>query len=133
MDGLEQYEAYLRGEPINDELAAMREGIEAAEKVAPTPARPEIRDAGRELRRRERQALKEAVRSEGWLVVLRLQEKLDQTHEKYAISMSQENPLANRDRIAEAWAYRLMSRRAMTELSLLIEAELAELAKEDGR
>lgn len=133
MPDLDQYERYLRGEPINEEMAALRDAIEAAPEAATGPKLLEIRSPERELRRRERQELKEAVRSEGWLVVRRLQEKLDQMHEKCAISMSQENPLKNRDRIAEEWAYRGMFQRAMVELNLAIEQELTALDEEDGR
>lgn len=133
VEALEKYEAYLRNDPISPELAALRDGVEDAVDVAPAPVKAEIRNPVRDLKRRERQELKEAVRSEGWQVVLRIQEKLDQTHEKCAISMSQENPLKNRDRIAEEWAYRAMFQRAMVELNLAIDKELAEHDREDGR
>lgn len=133
MADLETFEKYLRGEPISDDLAALRDGLEgeAQQQLAPQPR--EIRAPERDLKRRERQELKESVRSEGWQVVLRIQEKLDQMHLKSAISISQVDPLMNRDQIAQRWAYRAMFQQAMAELNYAIERELAALDEEDGR
>lgn len=126
------FERYLQGLPVNEELARMLEETAEAEappKVIPAPER--IRDVDRDLRRGERQELKEIVRGDAWKVVHRIQEKLEQNHQKCAISMSQDDPLQNGDRIVHEWAYVLMFRKAMSEFNLAIEAELARLENED--
>ena len=128
---MEAYERYMAGEPINAELAKVRDGLvdePDAPVAAPVAA---IRVVRGELRRADRQELKEAVRGEGWQVALRIRENLLQRLEKSAISLSQDNPLANRDRIAEAWAYKDMFQRAMKQWDLAIEAELVKLEQTD--
>jgi hypothetical protein len=122
---------YLDGEPLTEELAKLRAGdleeeeIPGAEYTAP----PTIRAMDRELLRKERQELREILRGPGWPVVLRVQEKLRQMHRNCAMSISQDDPLKNRDKIAEQWAYVLMFNRAMHEFNVLLEAQVAEVEK----
>lgn len=128
------FQKYLDGEPVNEALARVRDGlVDVPEEVPAAAPVVEIRTQDKALQRRDRQELKEAVRTEGWAVVLRIQRKLDQRNEKSAISLSQDNPLQNRDRIAEAWLYKNMFQKAMRELTAEIERELAALDKDDER
>lgn len=132
------HEKYLAGEPLNEELAALKEG-RSRDFLETTPAwPPSLRlitggDIERELTRGERMDLKELRQSAGWPVVVRLLEKTSAIHKKGAISSSQTNPLANKDTIAEEWAYCTMFDRAKGEIQALIEAELRQLDEETRR
>ena len=109
-----EFERFTRGRPINDEMAALRDdpnfvakamavvgAVAQVEYAAPVP----VEDVDRELERSEKLALKELRMSPGWPVLERLLEKAVHAHRKYVISMSEHDPLANRDLIANQWAY----------------------------
>ena len=66
----------------------------------------------------------------GWELFLLLGQKAVRLHQNYAISKSQDDPLANRDEIAAAWAYLKLFQRAVLELGTIVNAEIAELEKQ---
>lgn len=126
------YDRYLRGQPLNDELAKVRDGsAQQAAVQAQQAARPEpVEDVERELERGERVALKEMVLSAGWPVLLRLLEKSFHKRRKGAISMSQDDPLGNERKVAEQWARTNAFEQAKREIPLLV---LAEIEAMDGK
>lgn len=129
---LTAHEKYLRGEPLTAELAALREGRDP-ETTRPRPAPAERRaydDPERELTRPERLDLKEFWEMPGQKLYLRIAEKAIHFHQKRAISLSQDDPLTNRDEVANAWAYVKILRRVVAELEVVVNAELAELENE---
>ena len=125
-------EKFLAGEPLNAELAAIRSGDQVE---APAPTKPEVKieEPERELRKQEREALRRLRMSTGWPVLLRLFEKSFQIHRKAAIALSEQNPLANRDQVAESWAYVAMLKRARLETEGLVDTEVAKLEKREER
>lgn len=130
MADLTAHEKFLRGEPLTPELAALREGCEP-ERPRPAPAeRRAFDDAERELTRPERLDLKEFWEMPGQKLYRRIAEKAIHFHEKRAISLSQDDPLANRDEVANAWAYVKMFRRVVAELEMAVNVELTELENE---
>lgn len=129
---LTAHEKFLRGVPLTPELAALREGRDA-ETAIPRPAPVERRafdDPERELSRPERLDLKEFWDMPGQKLYLRLAEKAIHFHQKRAITLSQDDPLANRDDVANAWAYVKIFRRVVAELEVIVNTELAELENE---
>lgn len=126
------HEKFLRGEPLTPELAALREGRDVSSSTArPAPAeRRSHDDPERELSRPERLDLKEFWEMPGQKLYLRLAEKAIHFHQKRAISLSLDDPLANRDEVANAWAYVKMYRRVVAEMETVVNTELAELENE---
>jgi hypothetical protein len=126
------HERFLRGEPLTPALAAVREGRDPETMRPPKPA-PERRafdDPERELTRPERLDLKEFWEMPGQKLYQRIAEKAILSHQKRAISLSQDDPLAKRDEVANAWAYVKMFRRVIAELEVMVNTELAELENE---
>lgn len=117
------HRSFLHGTPLSEEHAAVRDGS-SPNKGHAKPKKPEIENASRELTNDERAALRELRLSDGWPVLLRLQEKIVQMHRAGAISKSQIDPLGNSDEIAREWAYVGMFRRACRELTTLVSAEV---------
>lgn len=132
MSDLTAHEKFLRGEPLTEELAAVRDGRDS-ETPKPRPAPAEGRaygDPERELSRPERLDLKEFWEMPGRKLYLRIAEKAIHFHQKRAISLSQDEPLAKRDEVAIAWAYVKMFRRVVAELDTIVKAELDGLENE---
>ena len=126
------HEKFLAGQPLTSELAAIREGRDP-ETTRPRPAPAERRaydDPERELSRPERLDLKEFWEMPGQKLYLRIAEKAIHLHQKRAISLSQDDPLSNRDEVVNAWEYVKMFRRVVAELELIVNGELAELENE---
>jgi len=125
------HEKFLRGEPLTPELAAVRDGRDAETKPRPAPAeRRAYDDPERELTRPERLDLKEFWEMPGQKLYLRIAQKAIHFHQKRAITLSEDDPLTNRDEVANAWAYVKILRRAVAELEVVVKAELAELENE---
>lgn len=131
MDELTAHEKFLRGEPLSDELRAMREGeIPNAGKEAARGAPTRTFDhPERELTRAERLDLKEWMEMPGWELFRRIIEKANLMHQKHAIASSQQDPLSRQNEISSVWAYEGMFRRSMIEIQAVVMAELAELEK----
>ena len=132
MDQLTAHEKFLLGKPLTPELAALREGRDPVEtKSRPAPVeRRAYDDLERELSRPERLDLKEFWEMPGQKLYLRMAEKAIHLHQKRAISLSQDDPLTNRDEVANAWAYVKIYRRLVAELEAIVNTELAELENE---
>jgi hypothetical protein len=130
-EAVSRHERYLRGLPLTEEEAA-KAAETAAMKVLPWPGTGRVDDVERELTRRERQALRELRESDGWPVLIRLQEKIFHESKKSAISLSEANPLANGDEIAQKWAYTMMMRAAALVERSIVEAEVKQADEEQG-
>jgi hypothetical protein len=127
---LTAHEKFLQGVPLNEELAAVREGKEPQTTAAARNAAAQRRahdDDDRGLTRAERLDLKEFREMPGWELFLRIADKCVRLHQKRAISLSQDDPLVNRDAIASAWAYVKILRRAVAELEAIVNAEVEQL------
>lgn len=128
MDAAGNFDKYMRGEPLNEELRALRDGI--------APLLPD-RGAGQEaelpiaadkpLDKAERAALKELRQGPGWGGLQRIFRKAIRTHEESAILLSQEDPLGRASEISRGWAYVKIFKRVHLEVNLLMEAEIEEL------
>jgi hypothetical protein len=123
-------EKYLAGLPLNDELAALRDGRGAdAEPVIPPwlPGMAPGRDEDRDLNRDERETLREAKIAGVFTVVGKLQRKALKIHTQSATIESEIDPLRFPQDVASQWAYVKMFRRAIAEMGMLVEAEIGKL------
>lgn len=135
-DARETLEKYLNHEPLNEELAAIREGNvdllpHPVEKTAPKRGSGRIDDPERDLTRAERLDLRELRQSDGWPVLMRLLLKRFLTLEKTAITISQSFPLQNAEGIAQKWHHVGVYKQVASEMELLLEQEIAELQAEE--
>jgi hypothetical protein len=131
MADLSAHDKFLRGEPLSPELKALREGRDAPSFSPPkAPERRAYDDPGREFSRAERLDLKELKEMPGWQLYLRIVERTMLFHQKRAISISQDDPLTNRDQIANAWAICSIARKVAAELEAVVNAEVGLLENE---
>jgi hypothetical protein len=122
----EVYGRYSQGLPLTGELAAMRDGTQKPVEEAPrrmTMLEP-VEDVERDLERGERIALKEMVLHPGWPVFRRLLEKSFHVQKKGVISISQQDPLGNAQKIAEQWAYLNAAGAVRQQIPLLVQVEI---------
>jgi hypothetical protein len=129
------FEKYIAGQPINEELKALREGRlpEISPFLVtgiPEAAQPAPGGDKRPLSRSERIALKELRDGPSWPVIQFLLKKATLLHVDSATLLSQDDPLGKNEEIAQLWAYVKMFKRAHSEFNLLVEAEISELDAE---
>ncbi len=129
------YEKYLAGIPLNEELETLREKLEGVVSVETPepfslPVSESFHDIERPLTRAERLDLKEMRASAGWGILERLLEKTFQIHKKSAICISQHDPLHSAKEISEAWAYVMLFQRATREMDMIVSAEITQLDAE---
>lgn len=128
------WEKWIKGEPLNEELAALREGraLPAEQPQAPFAQRQEPTewDLEKPLTRADMADLRELRNSRGFAVFILLQKRALRMHERSAISRSKQSPLANSSSVAEEWAYLTMYERALLEMGSLLEATIKELGDE---
>lgn len=134
---LDQYERYMKREPLNDELRAVQRG----ETLLVEPAHPvdkAVAAVEREKRpglldwqpsRAQLADLKEMVASEGWPVLMRLLEKRLEIARETAITLSQNHPLENQVGIAHAWTYHGIMKRVVTEMEPAVKQQVDRLLK----
>lgn len=96
-----QFEKYLRGEPLNEEMEALKRGLEDPEAEVPSLLRPVFPEQIGEI---EREHLRRMVMEPGWGVFLKLVDITTKRQEDAVRAMSLDNPLMNRDKIAAGWA-----------------------------
>ena len=124
------FEKYLAGVPLNDELAAIRDGraADVEPPIFPWQSKPAAAgDDDRELTRDERELLKEAKTNGMFTTLVRLQRKALKIHIRSATMESETDPLKTPTDVVNAWAYVKMYRRANMELEMLVDAEIAKL------
>lgn len=135
----ENYAKFLAGEPLNEDLAAVRDGRldtlenpvhNLIEKWAP---RHPMDDPDRDLTIDECALLKEAKQSGVLNTLIRLQRKALQSHVRTATIDSEKEPLARTQEIVQQWAYVTMFRRACLEVEALVEAEIKRLEGDEAK
>lgn len=132
-DFTNDFQKYLAGEPLNEELAKLKAGeqTEAEEGAGQQlAARAPLEDADRHLTTAERLDLKEIRALPGWGVLWRILERSCRIHDKSATMQAQNDPLKNADAIARAFALAQMYRRAKSEILATVDAEVKELENE---
>jgi hypothetical protein len=138
MSSSANFEKFLRGEPLTEELAQLREGKlplleQHAMFPATGPAEPAIGagELNEPLAKNERNSLREMRLSAGWPVFQKLMLRAIMGHTERAVNLSQVDPLRNSQTIAETWAYVNTFKRVHRDINLLVETETAQEAKKD--
>jgi hypothetical protein len=129
-----QLERYLKGEPLSEALAALKKGEEADDQDAggKIPGDP---NAGRlfamrnpdELDDDDREHLRRLKVEPGWPIAFRVLDQAIAKQEQMAKAISEADPLGNRDKVAEQWAYIAMLKRARNLMVGLIDEEISKL------
>lgn len=131
-------DAYLSGKPLTEATAALRH----PKNTSPNPQEDILKylqdhmpedDLIRPLTKEERKKLQKLHGHEGWPVLQRLIKRALQIHENTAITVSQNRPLGNRDRIAEEWFFVNTYKRFMLELDSQVKAEMKILEAENKK
>lgn len=142
-NSLAAFEKYLDREPLNDELAGILAGeSDGAEPLHPaevadgvtrestTEATPRTPRGGLldwTPSRKQLGDLAETVGSEGWAVFLDLMKKRLEVLRETAITVSQNDPLRNKDAVADEWAYHGIYRKVVNEMQPMVHEQLARL------
>lgn len=133
---LETFERYLDRQPLSEDLAEIRAGkMPGDEPLHPAEvtngATREVTDRGGLLdwkpNRRELVALSEIVDSEGWHILRNLLKKRLENLRETAITFSQNDPLRNKDAIADEWAYHAIQRKVLDDMELIVAEQLERL------
>jgi hypothetical protein len=143
-DSIAAFERYLDRKPLNDELAEIRAGnlsdpelphpAEIADKD--TPESTERLRAWKDARpglldwtptRKQVAALADTIASDGWQVFLDLMKKRLENLRETAITVSQNDPLRNKDTVAEEWAYHGLYRKVLGEMEPIVREQLDRL------
>ena len=130
----DQFDKYINREPLTRELAEIKAGRDP--DAPPELVRPLIEAASRDvtmpLTDADRLDLKDFREHPGWTVFVRLQKRTIAIHEKTAIVMSKDSPLANAVAVAQEWERINLFERAIIELTGLVDAEILKLNKTEG-
>lgn len=131
--GPTNFEKYLAGEPLNDELAAIRQGAaqEGRSGLATTglAAEEDPVQAHRPLRltNDDRFALKELRYGPAWPALQKILDRETRRQTDAALSLSQDDPLRNRDEIAKAWHHLNVWQRMVVRLADMVGMEIKTL------
>ena len=113
-------ERYIRGLPLNEELAALARGDERPEHP-PEPTAASLLDDD------DREHLRRLIQEPGWAVTMRLLDAEIERLEDVAKAVSMNDPLGDRDIVANQWAYVAMLRRSKNLMIALVEREIQNL------
>lgn len=133
-DSIKAFERYLDREPLNEELAEIRAGKtenEAHPVEITAGSTKEGTDRGGLLdwrpSRKQLVALSEIVDTEGWTILQTLLKKRLEILRETAITVSQNDPLQNKDVIANEWAYHGLYGKALSEMEPIVREQLDRL------
>lgn len=124
-----QLEKFLAGTPLNEDLETLAAGNELEPEQVQVPRAGALTDDDREHLRRLKY-------EPGFPILLSLLDEEIAAQRKMLESASMEDPLGNRDKIAEGWAYIAMQKRVRITLVSRMDAEIQafeDSQKKDGR
>lgn len=128
------FEDFIAGKPLNDELARIKRG--EAEPQGDAEDSPILWGESveeRPLDDRDRMDLRKLMAEPGWKVLERLRKRTLKVIEEEAILASQNNPLANSQKIATGWAnFNAFKQQAEVDVAMM-KMEIAKLAKPKGK
>lgn len=131
------FETYLAGVPLNEDLAALRDGRSLPEPAVESPGwkaqEPTEWELEKPLTRGDLADLREFRNHPGFALFIRLQKLALRKHEQQAILKSKQAPLLQKDEVAQEWALLSMYERALKEQTALIDAMIAELERDGDR
>lgn len=125
---MENFERFLNREPLTPELAAIRKGAE--EQTLPIYQLPAPLPARERLQREEMASLNELRHGELWAPLEAMAAIVVQKYVHAATMLSQEDPLRNRDQVAEAWACAKIAREFWRVMTVEIDRAAAKVRGE---
>jgi hypothetical protein len=132
------FEKYLAGEPLNEELAALRAGrlpeFELRENaiLAQSVGSEPLEDDEKPLTREECVALREMRTSAGWPVMQKLIRKTTIAQKKAAMLISEQDPLGAGRELANAWLEVKVWKQLTAKLTWLIVIAIESLEDDHG-
>jgi hypothetical protein len=133
------YEKYLAGEPLNEELAALKAGrmpefeMREAAALNQVPGTESREDDERPLTREECVALRELRTSAGWPVMQKLIRRTTIAHKNAAMLLSEQDPLGAGRELANAWLEVKVWKQLAAQLTWLIVIAIESLEDPHGR
>lgn len=131
-------ERYMKNLPLNAEIAAVRKPVDVGREMQEQMRQQwqvssEDEDLLRVLTKEERGKLLKLRAQEGWPVLERLLKRALQIHHNTAINVSQQQPLKNREAIADEWHTVVTYKRLVQELLMQVDGEIKQLTAEGTR
>jgi hypothetical protein len=123
-----QLEDYLRNRPVAPSENAKGEKASTAAPL-PMPARGGAKKT--ELDDDDREWLKRLVVEPGWSVLMRLLDSNIARREQAAVTLSQVDPVKNKDEIVTAWTYVGAMKETKVSILGLIQVEIDKLRSDD--
>lgn len=121
-------EQFLKGEPLTDELAALKRGEEPSDdEFRSSVSAPSPFTAEQPLDDDDREHLRRFKSEPGWNVMMRLLDSDIRHQENLAKAASKSDPLGNREQVANFWAYVSMLEKSKSRMIWLIDEEIAKL------
>jgi hypothetical protein len=122
-----KYEDYLQGKPLTEEIAEYGDP-RPVERSLPTN---ELIGFTAGITDDDRIWLKRLTHEPGWLIYLNLIERSIQRRTRMATQLSSIDPLGNKEKIADAWAYVSVMRAVSSDTISELENEILQLEKQD--
>lgn len=134
---MSQLEKFLKGQPLNDEMARLMRGEDAEEATEEAaPGRPESYADGTPITDQDRAHLQRLEVSAGWAVLLKLLDTTLQHQEDSArkISLSSTyGSAAEKDQVINAWTELAADKRARNKLIALLDSEIKKVEAKKKR
>ncbi len=121
------YEDYLQGKPLTEEIAELADPRPVERPLPPN----ELLGFHGEITDDDRIWLKRLTHEPGWIVFLNLMERGIQRRVRMATQLSAIDPLGNKEKIADAWAYVSVMKAVSSDTILQLENEIAQLEKQE--
>ena len=116
-------EKFLKGEPLNEQMAKLMKGEEETE-----PEQVAVKSGNRqELDNDDREHLRRLTLEPGWPIVLRLLDRNIERMKAAAEQASLDNPLGNSDAVAQSWAYVSMMKNSRASVESMVKNEVRKL------
>jgi hypothetical protein len=133
------YEKYLAGEPLNEELAALKAGrlpefeMRGDALFTQSPGSEPRADDEKALTREECVALRELRVSAAWPVLQKLIRRTTTAHKNAAVLLSEQDPLGAGRELANAWLEVKVWKQLTAQLTWLIVIAIESLEDPHGR
>jgi hypothetical protein len=118
---------FLKNEPLNPRMAKLMKGEEDEEAADPEQAPVRAGRDTRELDDDDREHLRRLTLEPGWPILLRLLDRSIERLKTAAEQSSLDNPLGNRDAVAQGWAYVSMMKNARASVESMAKNEVRKL------
>ena len=124
----DQLERYLTGLPLSDEHAALMEGRDPAMEADPeTVTLGETKANGEPLTDEDRTWLRRLIHEPGFGIFLRLFNSAIANREKGVTLLSSQDPLSNKEKIVNEWAYVSCFKTVMRDIQLMVQEQIKKI------